>query len=113
MLDYIFLNYELLIFFVEIQSNLIKPLYESTRVSNELGAGKVIEAKHAMGVTVKLSIAFIAPVLVFIGFGHNIWAGFFSGDSTVNKAYASMTPLLCISIFLDFIQGILSGPIST
>ncbi|KNA10186.1 hypothetical protein SOVF_146690 isoform B [Spinacia oleracea] len=41
--------------------------------------------------------------------GHNIWAGFFSRNASIIKAFASMTPLLCSSIFLDSIQGILSG----
>ncbi|XP_010696043.1 protein DETOXIFICATION 19-like isoform X2 [Beta vulgaris subsp. vulgaris] len=81
----------------------------STRVSNELGAGKVNEAKHAMGVTLKLSILLAAIVLLALGLGHNIWAGLFSGSATIIKAYASMTFLLSISTFLDTVQGILSG----
>ncbi|XP_056696886.1 protein DETOXIFICATION 18 [Spinacia oleracea] len=81
----------------------------STRVSNELGAGKPNQAKLAMGVTLKLSVLLSTLVLLALGLGHNIWAGFFSRNASIIKAFASMTPLLCSSIFLDSIQGILSG----
>ncbi|XP_021773695.1 protein DETOXIFICATION 19-like [Chenopodium quinoa] len=81
----------------------------STRVSNELGAGNANESKHAMRVTLKLSILLAGLVILSLALGHNIWAGFFSGSTSIIKAYASMTPLVCISIFFDFIQGILSG----
>lgn len=82
---------------------------DSTRVSNELGAGKINKAKNAMVVTLKLSILLAALVLLVLGLGHNIWAGFFSGSANIIKAYASITPLICISIFFDSIQGVLSG----
>ncbi|XP_057539978.1 protein DETOXIFICATION 18-like isoform X2 [Amaranthus tricolor] len=81
----------------------------STRVSNELGAGKSNQAKQAMNVSLKLSILLAALVLLGLSLGHNIWAGLFSDSHTIIKLYASMTPLLCLSIFFDSIQGILSG----
>ncbi|KAJ9551475.1 hypothetical protein OSB04_015520 [Centaurea solstitialis] len=81
----------------------------STRVSNELGAGKIDRAKHAMGVTIKLSFVLALIVVLALGFGHNIWAGFFSNSPVIKKHFASMTPFLVISIILDSIQGVLSG----
>ncbi|XP_010684777.2 protein DETOXIFICATION 18 [Beta vulgaris subsp. vulgaris] len=81
----------------------------STRVSNELGAGRPNEAKHAMRVTLKLSVMLTAIVLLALGFGHEIWSGFFSDSIDIMQAFASMTPLVCITIFLDSIQGILSA----
>lgn len=81
----------------------------STRVSNELGAGKVSQAKHAMRVTIRLSLLLATLFVLALGLGHNIWVGFFSDNASIIKAFASMTPLLCTSIFLDSIQGILSG----
>ncbi|KAL9236429.1 hypothetical protein vseg_011102 [Gypsophila vaccaria] len=81
----------------------------STRVSNELGAGRPNEAKHAMGVTLKLSIVLAALVVTVLGFGHDYWAGLYSDSTEIIIAFATMTPLLCISIFFDSIQGILSG----
>ncbi|KAJ8425490.1 hypothetical protein Cgig2_029572 [Carnegiea gigantea] len=81
----------------------------STRVSNELGAGKVDGAKHAVAVSLKLSIFVAALVLLVLGLGHDFWASLFSSSPDIIKAFASMTPLLCASILLDSIQGILSG----
>ncbi|XWS11010.1 hypothetical protein CRYUN_Cryun38cG0047000 [Craigia yunnanensis] len=81
----------------------------STRVSNELGAGHPTRAKNAMVVTLKLSVILALAVVLALAFGHNIWAGFFSNSSTIIKKFASMTPLLLISITIDSFQGILSG----
>ncbi|CAK9182991.1 unnamed protein product [Ilex paraguariensis] len=50
----------------------------STRVSNELGAGNPDRAKHAMAVSLKVSILLGVVVILALGFGHDIWAGFFS-----------------------------------
>lgn len=82
---------------------------EETRVSNELGAGNPDRAKHAMAVTLKLSLFLALIVVLALGFGHNIWAGLFSDSSTVIESFASLTPFLLISIVFDSIQGVLSG----
>lgn len=81
----------------------------STRVSNELGAGNPEKARHAMGVTLKLSILLGLLVICGLGVGHNVWAGLFSDSSNIIIEFASMTPLLAVSIFFDSIQGVLSG----
>ncbi|KAI3708377.1 hypothetical protein L2E82_37545 [Cichorium intybus] len=81
----------------------------STRVSNELGAKNINKAKNAMAVTLKLSVILALAVVLALGFGHDIWAGFFSDSPVIINEYASMTPLLVISIILDSIQGVLSG----
>ncbi|XP_074318943.1 protein DETOXIFICATION 19-like [Silene latifolia] len=81
----------------------------STRVSNELGAMRPDLAKHAMGVTMKLSIALTAIILLALGFGHEKWASLFSDNINIINSFSSMTPLMCISISLDSIQGVLSG----
>ncbi|XP_004297925.1 PREDICTED: MATE efflux family protein ALF5-like [Fragaria vesca subsp. vesca] len=85
----------------------------STRVSNELGAGNSDQAKNAMLVTLKLSLILSFTIVLILTFGHNTWAGFFI-DSSSNYAvliedFASMTPLLAISIVLDSLQGVFSG----
>lgn len=85
-------------------------------MSNELGAGNPNKAKSAMAVTLKLSLLLALTVVLALGFGHNIWAGFFSDSPTIIRAFASMTPLLAISIIVDSVQGVLSGlnhPISS
>ncbi|KAH9609196.1 hypothetical protein KSS87_002232 [Heliosperma pusillum] len=81
----------------------------STRVSNELGAGRPDQAKKAMGVTLKLSILLAAILVTVLGFGHDTWAGLYSDSPEMIKAFAAMTPLLCVTIVLDSIQGILTG----
>ena len=83
--------------------------YYSTRVSNELGAGNPNRAKSAMAVTLKLSVLLALIVVLALGFGHNIWAGFFSDSHEIIQEFASMTPLLTISIIADSVQGVLSG----
>ncbi|KAJ1403450.1 Multi antimicrobial extrusion protein [Sesbania bispinosa] len=81
----------------------------STRVSNELGAGHPERAKHAMGVTLKLSLLLGFCFVLALLFGHNIWIQLFSSSPTIKKEFASVTPLLAISILLDSVQGVLSG----
>ncbi|KAM1655490.1 hypothetical protein ACFX2K_007750 [Malus domestica] len=81
----------------------------STRVSNELGAGNPEKAKNAMAVTLKLSILLALVVDLALAFGHNLWAGSFSDSSVIIKLFASMTPLLAVSIIADSVQGVLSG----
>ncbi|PSR96372.1 Protein DETOXIFICATION like [Actinidia chinensis var. chinensis] len=81
----------------------------STRVSNELGAGNPGRAKHAMGVTLKLSLFLVLIVVWALSFGHNAWVGFFSDSAKVVEKFASLTPFLLVSITIDSIQGVLSG----
>ncbi|KAK8651864.1 hypothetical protein V6N13_141443 [Hibiscus sabdariffa] len=80
----------------------------STRVSNELGAGNPNKAKHAMIVTLKLSVLLALAVALILAFGHGIWIGFFSNSHLIIQKFAEMTPLLIVSIVIDAIQGILS-----
>ncbi|CAA6668701.1 unnamed protein product [Spirodela intermedia] len=81
----------------------------STRVANELGAGNVEKAKNAVRVTLKLSVILALTIVLFLVFGHNIWANLFSSSPDIIREFAYMTPLLSLSILLDSAQGILSG----
>ncbi|BFG29182.1 hypothetical protein CerSpe_154570 [Prunus speciosa] len=81
----------------------------STRVSNELGAGNPDKAKKAMAVTLKLSTLLALVLVLALAVGHNIWAGFFSDSHIIAEQFASMVPLLVISIIVDSVQGVLSG----
>ncbi|XP_073029792.1 protein DETOXIFICATION 18-like [Primulina eburnea] len=81
----------------------------STRVSNELGAENPARARHAMVVTLKLTVLVVVCVVLALFFGHNMWASSFSDSHVIIDAFASMTPLLIASVTCDFIQGILSG----
>ncbi|KAI4322958.1 hypothetical protein L6164_022603 [Bauhinia variegata] len=81
----------------------------STRVSNELGAGNPDRAKNAMVVTLKLSV-FLAIVFdLALLFGQNLWISLFTDDIRVKDEYASLVPLIAISVLLDSFQGVLSG----
>ncbi|KAK1431005.1 hypothetical protein QVD17_14195 [Tagetes erecta] len=66
-------------------------------------------AKHAMVVTLKLSVIIALALVLALGFGHDFWAGLFSKSRVIINEYASVTPLLVISIMADSIQGVLSG----
>ncbi|KAI8552541.1 hypothetical protein RHMOL_Rhmol06G0275000 [Rhododendron molle] len=77
----------------------------STRVSNELGAGNPDRAKHAVVVTLMLSLVLTLIVVSALA----IWAGFFSVSSTIIKDYASLCHFVVISIILESITGVLSG----
>ncbi|KAK4285933.1 hypothetical protein QN277_002558 [Acacia crassicarpa] len=81
----------------------------STRVANELGADRPEKAKHAMGVALKLSILLSLCIIVPLLLGHGIWIQLFSSSSVIKQEFASMAPLLAISILLDCVQGILSA----
>ncbi|KAF9607854.1 hypothetical protein IFM89_002986 [Coptis chinensis] len=78
-------------------------------VSNELGAGNADRAKNVLSVTLKLSIFLALVVVLSLIFGHNLWASAFSNSPVIKKDFASITPLLVISILFDSAQGVLSG----
>ncbi|XP_058754828.1 protein DETOXIFICATION 18-like [Vicia villosa] len=81
----------------------------STRVSNELGAGQPERAKHAMRVTLKLSLLLSLCFVLILVFGNGVWIQLFSSSPTIKQEFSSIAPLLAISIPLDSIQGVLSG----
>ena len=77
-------------------------------MSNELGAGNLDRAKHAMAVTLKITDCLALAVVLLLALCHNIWASFFSDSTVIIKDYAYMVPLLVASILLDSTQGVLS-----
>ncbi|XP_047953788.1 protein DETOXIFICATION 18-like [Salvia hispanica] len=81
----------------------------STRVSNELGAGRPDRARQAMHVTLKLAAIPALAVVLALSLGHNLWASAFTSSPVIIDAFASMTPFLVVSILCDFVQGALSG----
>uniref|UniRef100_A0A803MIJ4 Multidrug and toxic compound extrusion protein n=2 Tax=Chenopodium quinoa TaxID=63459 RepID=A0A803MIJ4_CHEQI len=81
----------------------------STRVSNELGAGRPQAAKLAVSVVLLLAISegiMIGMILISI---RNIWGYAYSNEEEVVKYVAVMMPILAISNLLDGIQSVLSG----
>lgn len=81
----------------------------STRVSNELGAGRPQSARLAVMVVVGLAIAeglIVGSLMILV---RNIWGYAYSNELEVVKYVAIMIPILATSNFLDGIQCVLSG----
>ncbi|ESW18292.1 hypothetical protein PHAVU_L001777 [Phaseolus vulgaris] len=81
----------------------------SVRISNELGAAHPRVAKFSVivvnGISIAISVVFCAIVLIC----QEPLSKLFTTDSEVIEEVSSLTPLLAISVFLNFIQPILSG----
>ncbi|KHN42770.1 MATE efflux family protein DTX1 [Glycine soja] len=81
----------------------------STRVSNELGAGNPQAVRVAVSATMFLAVTEGLIVSATL-FGCRHLLGYaYSDDRMVVHYVAVMTPLLCLSIFTDSLQGVLSG----
>lgn len=81
----------------------------STRVSNELGAGKPEAARVVVWTVILLSLAEViiaATTLLgcrgFLGYA-------FSNEKEVVDYLKELTPLMCLVVVMDGIQGVLSG----
>nr|KYP65005.1 Protein TRANSPARENT TESTA 12 [Cajanus cajan] len=81
----------------------------STRVSNELGAGNPEAVRVAISASMLLAVAEGLIVSATL-FGCRHFLGYaFSNESVVVHYAALLTPLLCLSIFTDSLQALLSG----
>ncbi|WMV22847.1 hypothetical protein MTR67_016232 [Solanum verrucosum] len=81
----------------------------STRVSNELGAGRPQGARLALHVVVIVAISvglIIASTTILVRF---VWGKLYSNEEEVIKYVAKILPLLALSDFLDGFQCVLSG----
>ncbi|CAK7349646.1 unnamed protein product [Dovyalis caffra] len=81
----------------------------STRVSNELGAGRPYVARLAVCVAIAIAVTegiLLAIVLISI---RNVWGYAFSNEIQVVKYVAVILPLVATSSFLDGLQCVLSG----
>lgn len=81
----------------------------STRVSNELGAGRPQAARLAVIVVVGLAIAEALVLGLIMILVRNIWGYAYSNEVEVVKYIATMLPILAASNFLDALQCVLSG----
>ncbi|KAG9449024.1 hypothetical protein H6P81_008989 [Aristolochia fimbriata] len=81
----------------------------STRVANELGAGKPQAARLVVFVVMILAVTETA-IISSVVFGIRRILGYaFSNEKEVIDYVTSMVPLICISIIMDSLQGVLSG----
>jgi len=81
----------------------------STRVSNELGAGNPEGARQA--VRVVMFIVIIETIIVSASlFALRRIVGYaYSNEKEVTDYVMEMIPLVCISVIMDSLQGVLSG----
>ncbi|XAR67978.1 hypothetical protein NMG60_11002944 [Bertholletia excelsa] len=81
----------------------------STRVSNELGAGRPKAAKLAVQVVVFLALTQGLLFSLTLFAARQVWGYLFTNEQEVVEYIASIMPVLVISNFMDGIQGVLSG----
>ena len=82
----------------------------STRVSNELGAGRPQGARLAICVMIIIALSEGAAVGILTILARQVWGKLYSNEEEVIRYVADMMPLLALSDFLDGFQCVLSGP---
>lgn len=81
----------------------------STRVSNELGAGRPQGARLAICVMIIIALSEGAAVGITTILVRQVWGNLYSNEEEVIAYVANMMPLLALSDFLDGFQCVLSG----
>ncbi|XP_049384378.1 protein DETOXIFICATION 14-like isoform X2 [Solanum stenotomum] len=81
----------------------------STRISNELGAGRPQAAKIALAAVIVLSATEVVLASITLFVVRDVWGYAFSYEKEVVTYVAEITPILCISIIMDGTQAVLSG----
>ncbi|KAL7171063.1 hypothetical protein ACSBR2_035846 [Camellia fascicularis] len=81
----------------------------STRVSNELGAGNPQGARVAVFAVMFLAVAETTVVSATLFACRRVFGYTFSNEKEVVDYVTAMAPLVCLSVIMDSIQGVLSG----
>ncbi|KAG6557900.1 hypothetical protein Mapa_000077 [Marchantia paleacea] len=81
----------------------------STRVSNELGAGRPDAVRRAIKVVMTISCGMAIFVSSSLFLSRDIWGSIFSKDAEVVSNVSTIVPFLCCVILCDGFQGVLSG----
>ncbi|GMP83554.1 hypothetical protein CsSME_00037425 [Camellia sinensis var. sinensis] len=79
-----------------------------TRVSNELGAGNPQGARVAVFAVMLLAVAETTVVSATLFACRRIFGYTFSNEKEVVDYVTAMAPLVCLSVIMDSIQGVLS-----
>ncbi|GFQ05093.1 mate efflux family protein 9 [Phtheirospermum japonicum] len=81
----------------------------STRISNELGAGKSEGAR--VSVIALMILAAIDAIVASAGLfaSRHVFGYIFSNEKEVVDYVTKMAPLVCLSVIMDTMQGVLSG----
>nr|QEY08341.1 MATE efflux family protein member 5a [Crocus sativus] len=81
----------------------------STRVSNELGAGNPQRAQVAVRVVLFVAVTEAIVVSVTLFALRRVVGYAYSNEEEVVNYVMEMVPLVCISVIMDSLQGVLSG----
>ncbi|ESW14988.1 hypothetical protein PHAVU_007G034700 [Phaseolus vulgaris] len=81
----------------------------STRVSNELGAGNSHAARVAVLAAMSLAVIETCVVSTTLFACRHVFGYIFSNEKEVIDYVTFMAPLVCLSVILDSIQGVLTG----
>ncbi|KAK3189565.1 hypothetical protein Dsin_029126 [Dipteronia sinensis] len=81
----------------------------STRVSNELGAGDPNMARVAVYVAMLLTVIEAIVVSSILFASRHVFGYMFSNEKEVVGYVTTMAPLVCFSVIMDSLQGVLSG----
>jgi len=84
-------------------------LFDSTRVSNELGAGNPEGARLAVRVVMFIAVTAAVIVSTTLFALRRIIGYAYSNEKEVVDHVMEMVPLVCISVIMDCLQGVLSG----
>ncbi|BAT93846.1 hypothetical protein LR48_Vigan609s001000 [Vigna angularis] len=81
----------------------------STRVANELGAGKPHAARVAVLAAMSLAVIETSVVSATLFACRHVFGYVFSNEKEVIDYVTVMAPLVCISVILDSLQGVQTG----
>ncbi|KAG8638767.1 hypothetical protein MANES_14G060800v8 [Manihot esculenta] len=81
----------------------------STRVSNELGAGRPDAACLAVRIVIFLAVAESLSLGLALVAARNVWGFLYTNEKEVVRYLASVLPVLALSNFMDGMQAVLSG----
>ncbi|XP_020554633.1 protein DETOXIFICATION 14-like [Sesamum indicum] len=81
----------------------------STRVSNELGAGRSVRARASVWAANVLSVAEAIVACTILLRCRNLLGYAFSNEKEVADHLGEMTPFVCLLLTMDCIQAVLSG----
>jgi MATE family multidrug resistance protein len=81
----------------------------STRVSNELGAGRPNAAKASVAIGVSMGVAEGTLMATGLYMGRNLWGRAFTSEIEVVDYVSRCMPFLATIAIMDSVQGVLSG----
>ncbi|KAK7343445.1 hypothetical protein VNO77_12195 [Canavalia gladiata] len=81
----------------------------STRISNELGAGNPHAARVAVLAAMSVAVIETSIISTALFACRRVYGYVFSNEKEVIDYVTIMVPLVCISVILDSIQGVLTG----